>query len=1286
MRFFLLKKCILLVFCAIFALKCFSSTSVNQTKRSLDRWEALSSSHFTIYFTQEHKNWATRALDEAEQVRSLVLSKVGQALDKKVNIFVVDPYKGSNGYALPDMDQPSIVLFVTPPQSDSHLGQGISWERLSVLHEYIHLIHLSEKYTDTWKNHLDEWVEAEEKAQFSVPEWIAEGYAIHMESKLTQKGRLENVFMKALFDEYVVKGALPSYQSLNLPAENAQSQKILYMTSGLFFTWLEEKVGSKNFDAFWEKWRLDKVSSFEEIFKDFFGKRAEAYYQQFIALTTYSVLANKNSDLAEKNLPSVMHEFLEEIESPILSQDKKRLSIIENVTEGHRVKKQISIYEIVYTSAGGSRELRKVASQDQLDHAKIFSVDWLDDNILLYSASDQSVGGTFTENLYAWDIRQNKVLVVKENSQIRRLDVSEDKKYIVAEKMQNGLSQLVIFKIADLDEEIALMQGGEGQRYDFPKLNKSGDQVVYLESVGGNHWQLMIYEFAKNTQYPLPTPKGLEYLSQPHWSDDGSGVYFIGGIKRQVNLYHYSFKNQRVEQKTQGFAPVSWPLLFDASDIAYFASFPEGDLLLSDKLLVVRQPSPQALASHIDGFEKTVLSHPGAQSAKAGNLQSLMYESRQMQNAPGQRAVVSNDQQQTMPQYRVNQPQQTLNAKPQTRTYGYRTETVVQQPSSQPMNQPMNQQPHNAQAQNLQPYSQPTYSQPTQSLPEQPSYQVQREQQKGYASEAEVMPPTGQQEKGGASQQIFEKTATDTHGSGYAYQDNSHRSASENPQVRAQPEEKLNAKERAYKRFSKRAKTEDSSEIDSFLNAIIEGPEPSQSNEPPSGQSAVQNGPRERRYRQSPDYLNQAPIMGNEAINRSMAFNQTYKPVRQVTEDKIAQFISSKQHQDHTDPLKTSASAGGDIDAFFKSKKTIAKLAKPKVPSSGALDDFFDAKKEQSVRVARLNASNPIIGLMPLPEMQPWFKKPLPEYDPIVSRFPPFDFMAQASAAGGVIGNNCWKNAGKQYDIDPWLLFSLGQKRSGLEPNLISGSENNRHLGIMQVPENYLPMLQKYGIDETQLLDPCTNIHVVAWGINQQKQPTGNTWEAVARFFIPEKEYIANAMHTFGEQYYSHYELTMVNLMDTEATIARNDSQNFLLGGEKNNAIFFLDSTLNWAQSQPLTVKAIKNKPSATKTDKAIDVLDKLNAMAKENNLQSQNMVYKICSSFKKTKYANKEAAIDDLFNAEIELINLRRKKFLTENEFKSLRSWMSETRDLFSLLSSRRLEDELLPSQFCES
>lgn len=1270
MRFFLLKKCMLLIFCATYALKCFSSTPASQPSQPLDRWEALSSSHFTIYFKSEHKSWAAGALDEAEAARALVLSKLNQVLDKKINLFVVDPYKGSNGYALPDMDQPSIVLFVTPPQSDSHLGHGISWEKLSVLHEYLHLIHLSEKYADTWKNHLDDWVGTEEKAPFSVPEWIAEGYAIHLESKLTQKGRLDNVYMKALFDEYVIKGALPSYQKLNLPAENSQSQKILYITSGLFFKWLEEKVGSKNFDEFWAKWRLDKASSFEQIFSDYFKKSAESYYQQFIALTTYSVLANKNVEWVDQNRASVIHEFMEDVDSPILSQDKKRLCIIENVMEEHRVQKQISIYEFVYTSEGGNRELRKIASQNQLAHAKIFGLDWVDDNILLYSASDQSIGGTFVDNLYAWDIRQNKVLVVKENSQVRRFDVSNDKKYIVAEKMQNGLSQLVIFKIADLEEEIALTQGGAGVRYDFPKLNQSGDQLVYLESVNGSHWQLMIYEFAKNTQYPLPIPKGLHYLSQPQWSDDETGIYFIGGKKRQINLYHYSLKNQQIEEKTKGFAPLSWPLLFPSSDIVYFASFPEGDFLISDKALTVRQPSPQTLARHVDGFENRRQAQQNTQSAPSGNLQNLMHESRQMHNDPRAQALHAT---------RSNQPN-THSGAPATQTNAY-----VPAPTTT--------------------YSQeiPTHN-TAQSYPSQPSsatvdtygYQQEPIDQNPYNSQVQNSPqnvqpqsvqnrvvPSGQQSTG---QEQYLPSG----------QDSNNQLVDSQPGVvptsNAQPRENMTAKERAYQRFSKRTKPKPPNEIDSFLNAIIDDSEPqnqqsaapsSMQSQQPAAPASVQNGPADLRRKPSSYYLNQAPTIGKEQLNRSIADQQPAKQSSENFNGGIARFFSEEKDRLNRSEIKAAVIKSVGIDEFFKSQKTIAKLSQPQIKSSHAIDEFFDSQRDQRARVAKLNASQPIIGLMPLPEMQPWHKKPIPAYDPIVSRFPPFDFTESALAAGGVIGNNCWKNAGKQYDIDPWLLFSLAKQRSGLEPNLISGAQSDRRLGIMQVSEDYLPQLEKYGIDESELLDPCTNIHVVAWGIHQERSRLGDSWEAVARFLQPTYTRLADARQALGQQYFSYYQETILGLTDTEIKIASTEPPHFFSNADQTGAIFFLDSTLNW--TQPKAIRKIKHKPVEIQGDKALVVLEKLNALAKENNLQSQNMVYKICSSFKKSSFANKDAAIDDLYNAEIELINLRRKKFLTEKEFKRLRSWMSETRDLFSVLSSKRIDDELLPSRFCE-
>lgn len=98
----------------------------------------------------------------------------------------------------------------------------------------------------------------------------------------------------------------------------------------------------------------------------------------------------------------------------------------------------------------------------------------------------------------------------------------------------------------------------------------------------------------------------------------------------------------------------------------------------------------------------------------------------------------------------------------------------------------------------------------------------------------------------------------------------------------------------------------------------------------------------------------------------------------------------------------------------------------------------------------------------------------------------------------------CWEDVASRYGIDPRLLYAIAQHES----NLDAGAINRKHLGrtgsvdigLMQINSRWLPVLQRHGIGEADLLHPCTNLHVGAWILARSFRHNGPTWEAVGAY------------------------------------------------------------------------------------------------------------------------------------------------------------------------------------------
>lgn len=92
----------------------------------------------------------------------------------------------------------------------------------------------------------------------------------------------------------------------------------------------------------------------------------------------------------------------------------------------------------------------------------------------------------------------------------------------------------------------------------------------------------------------------------------------------------------------------------------------------------------------------------------------------------------------------------------------------------------------------------------------------------------------------------------------------------------------------------------------------------------------------------------------------------------------------------------------------------------------------------------------------------------------------------------------CFNEAGKEYNLSPTLLQSIGKHESGLNPNTVHWNTNGTYdFGIMGINTVHEPELRRLGIPWQSLADPCTNVRVGAWILSKCIAKYGYSWEGV---------------------------------------------------------------------------------------------------------------------------------------------------------------------------------------------
>jgi soluble lytic murein transglycosylase-like protein len=105
-----------------------------------------------------------------------------------------------------------------------------------------------------------------------------------------------------------------------------------------------------------------------------------------------------------------------------------------------------------------------------------------------------------------------------------------------------------------------------------------------------------------------------------------------------------------------------------------------------------------------------------------------------------------------------------------------------------------------------------------------------------------------------------------------------------------------------------------------------------------------------------------------------------------------------------------------------------------------------------------------------------------------------------AIATQACADETCWEAAAKQYDVSEEMLVAIAMTESNLDVNAFRENINTYDIGIMQINSSWLPELEKYGITESDLFEPCTNINIGAWIYAQEVARYGNSWIAVGAY------------------------------------------------------------------------------------------------------------------------------------------------------------------------------------------
>lgn len=99
----------------------------------------------------------------------------------------------------------------------------------------------------------------------------------------------------------------------------------------------------------------------------------------------------------------------------------------------------------------------------------------------------------------------------------------------------------------------------------------------------------------------------------------------------------------------------------------------------------------------------------------------------------------------------------------------------------------------------------------------------------------------------------------------------------------------------------------------------------------------------------------------------------------------------------------------------------------------------------------------------------------------------------------------CVERAAARHQVPVALLQAIAWQESGANPRALNVNPNGTHdIGLMQINSSWLPVLQRHGVKEKDLWDPCVNAQVAAWLLSENFRRWGYTYRALGAYHSPD--------------------------------------------------------------------------------------------------------------------------------------------------------------------------------------
>lgn len=496
------------------------------------RWHTLETPHFRVNYVEGYEAIAQRAAHFAEEAHVKLASRLQRQSTMRTEIVLLDSQDTTNGFAFPYPNN-QIQIYLTPPDQDMLWGKYDSWLRHLIIHEYTHILHL--ETTDG----ISEWVNRLlGRALFpnlTVPNFLIEGLAVHMETEFTTGGRGREGDFDMILRCLALEGRLADIDQAAAPYfGGGPGSNGAYLYGTYFYRYLIDTYGADVPTRIAERYSalpiLDINLAISQVLP---GKNAFVLWQE---LKTYLTAR------AERQLALIRRYPL--TESRPVTQSGGYHRHPRWLPDGRLLYPEYlhGEYSVLLLDALDGQPARRLIYKSpfgsyQLSH---------EGKELVFAAYRDTDRFNSFYDLYKLDLASRKVTRLTDGMRVKDPALSPDGKSLLAVQNGKGRNDLVLLDPAGKLVR-RLTEGEDGQQISGLAYSPDGRTVAASVWRDGSR-DLVLIDPESGRMRPLWRDLAVE--TAPAWSPDGKWLLFSSDRTGVFNLHAVRLADEKVFQVT----------------------------------------------------------------------------------------------------------------------------------------------------------------------------------------------------------------------------------------------------------------------------------------------------------------------------------------------------------------------------------------------------------------------------------------------------------------------------------------------------------------------------------------------------------------------------------------------------------------------------------------------------------------------------------------------------------------------------------------------------------------